>query len=257
MSDLVKNCIKTWSKFNPDYEVVVLNRENLYRHLPREDMSESPWSGFDYTPQRFSDMVRLHILCQEGGFWVDATIIMQESLDWVQSIRANTGCECFAYNLDKSANDEWRDVSPVIESWFFACMPGCDFVRDWRDEFRTIVEYDTVEDYVDEARKTTDLQNIAYPEYLAIHVSAQKLLQKKGKKGRMNEYGIVLQKAEDEPYAYLDENNWNSDAATNALIRGNYRGKVMIKIRGIERPAFESQAEKTSDYFSRLLRGDD
>jgi len=253
-SSTLKNCIKTWSKFNPDYEIVILNRENLEQYLPDEDLSEKPWAGYNYTPQRFSDMVRLHILCQEGGFWIDATVILHESLEWVQDIRAETGCEFFGYYLDKFTNDKWRDKSPVVESWFFACTPGCDFVRDWRDEFCTIVDYDTIWDYVNEARETTDLQNIVYPDYLAIHVSAQKLLQRGEDEdgSKKEDYGMVLMRAEDVPYAYLHNNNWNSEAAIKDLVRGNYFDKALIKLRGIERPTIESN-KNMEHYFSRIL----
>jgi hypothetical protein len=260
MSLLVKNCVKTWSKFNPEYEIVILNRENLSEYLPEEDLLEKPWADYNYTPQRFSDMVRLHILCQEGGFWMDATIILQESLEWVQAIRANTGCEFFAYYLDKFANDKWRDASPVIEGWFFACTPGCEFVRDWRDEFRTIVDYNTIWEYVDEARETTDLQNIVYPDYLAIHVSAQKLLQKDADpdadagERKTDEYGMVLMSAEDVPYAYLRDNNWNSREAVKELVRGSYADKALIKLRGLERPSMETN-KNMEQYFSRLFTG--
>ena len=255
MSGLVKTCVKTWSKFNPDYEIVMLNRANLAQYLPDEDLSVKPWEGYDYTPQRLSDMVRLHILCQEGGFWMDATIILQESLEWVQDIRRETGCEFFGYYLEKFANDKWRDASPVLESWFFACTPGCEFVREWRDEFRTIVNYTTIWDYVNEARETTDLQNIVHPDYLAIHVSAQKLLQKESnaeKGGKKEEYGMVLMRAEDVPYAYLRDNKWNSMDAMKSLVRGTYADKALIKLRGLDRPAMEAN-KNMERYFSRLL----
>ena len=247
-NEVINRCVKTWSKFNPDYKIVMLNRANLAQYLPDEDLSVKPWEGYDYTPQRFSDMVRLHILRQEGGFWMDATIVCHASLDWIQQIRRDTGCNFVGYYIDQFTNENRRDTSPTLESWFFACTQGCEFVRDWCNEFRTIVDYDTIDLYLDEVRKTTDFSTIPNATYLTIHVSAQKLMQNRKTK---DDYGMVLLRAEDTAFSYLNKNGWDPAKSVNALTRGDFDNQPVIKMRGCERTAMEDEPNRET-YFARI-----
>ena len=76
-----------------------------------------------------------------------------------------------------------------------------------------------------------DFQNISIPNYLAIHISAQKILQ-------YNKYSLktlILEKAEDGPFKYLVDSKWYSDKALSlACIDKKYQTPLM-KMRSDER----------------------
>jgi hypothetical protein len=158
LSDMAERCIKTWSETNPDYKIVILNRENA------PDVFSLKFAD---TPARASDFIRLSVLTKHGGIWIDATTILSGPLDWVHS-----GREFVAYY--KEGNMTRREY-PCIESWFLACVPGCPFVQMWLDEFMTMNNYNSPREYIDAAG--VDLQNMSELEYLTVYVAAQKVLQ--------------------------------------------------------------------------------
>jgi len=166
-TDLVKKCMNTWKKYNPDYKIIILNRENMKEYIQDVDVFNLRFSD---SPARISDFARLNVLSKFGGVWVDATCIITESFEWFPNY------EYIGYytRIDKNS-EEFKN----IESWFFACIPGSSFVSKWRDEFMRINEYDSIDDYIRNVETDgVDLRNIGDKTYLTIYVSCQRVLQK-------------------------------------------------------------------------------
>jgi hypothetical protein len=172
--DMVQKCMATWKKNNPEWEVVLLTKDNLKKYLPNIDIFKLKFAD---TPARTSDFIRLHILAQYGGVWSDATSIIPKPLDWIDGIlNQNPECEYMGYYKEGNTT---RPEFKSIESWFFACTPWSNFVSKWRDEFTRMNDFNSIGDYVDSIKaEGVDLQNIGDYEYLTIYVSCQRVLQK-------------------------------------------------------------------------------
>jgi hypothetical protein len=231
MPDLVKKCIYSWHKYNPEHDIIILNKQNLGLYLP-DGIDIDKLKHSNESAARFSDFVRLLILPTYGGFWMDASIICQTSLDWVHKFQVNTGCEFFGYYRDDFTTIPDKKV---IESWFFACVPESRFARDWRDEFIKISNYNTVDDYIQNLKTSgIDMQNIP-PErydYLAIYVSAQVVLQRPKQK-----YSLQLIKSDDSALKHWIDRGFHSELAANDLVEKNeqHRTQPLIKIVGVVR----------------------
>jgi len=228
--DFVNKCVESWRHYNPDYKIRILNKDNLSFYLPDVDFTNIKHLD---QPQRFSDMVRLHILAKYGGIWSDASIICNKSFDWIHETQSEKGYEFVGYYLDGFTLPEYKEKSKVIESWFFACIKESPFVQDWRDEFSKISNYDTINQYVDSVKNEgVSTQKIDVPDYLTIHVSAQKVLQK----ADSDKYNLYLLKAEDTAYKYLVDYKWDTESAVKEGILGEkYRDSDIMKLRGNER----------------------
>jgi hypothetical protein len=139
---VVQKCIDTWRKHNPDYEITVINKNNISNYTDANILGMKHMES----PPRLSDMVRLHVLDKHGGFWMDATIICHKSLEWIRE----KNVDFFGYYLDGFTLPEFVETSPVIESWFFACVPNSSLVNDWKNEFLEIQKYDNIDvcDYI-------------------------------------------------------------------------------------------------------------
>jgi hypothetical protein len=229
----VKMCMKGWKRFNPDYEIILLTKGNYkkYVSIPEEIISEP---NFNDNPTRFADLVRVWTLAQNGGVWIDSSIILKETLDnWLFPRPA----EFSGFYI---ASFTKEGLPPVIENWFFACSKGSEFVRRWRDEFSQIAKYPGVEKYVESRKEMgVNYEGIASPTYLAMHISAQKVLQ-------IDKYpldSLILRKAEDGPFKYLTENGWDSERALKfACKHKQYQGPIM-KMRGDERKFMEPKID--------------
>lgn len=243
--DVVQKCIHTWKKYNPQHKIIVLSKTNLTNYL---DVDFSKIKHISDSPEKYSDMVRLHILSKYGGIWCDASVICMKSYDsWIPYIQAENDADFVGFYIDSFTLPELKQSSPVIENWFFACKEKSIMVNDWLKEFLRISEYNTVEQYVDSVKdEGVNIQNISSPTYLSMHVACQKVLQK----GENRPYHFALLKAEDTAFKYLTKNDWDSEKAIKNILDCKNDNKQtdncdllhtpIIKMRSSERKAMDT-----------------
>lgn len=239
---MIQTCIATWRKYNPSYVINIVNPKNIKNFLPNFDIFSL--KHIDNRPAHLSDYVRLNLLKVYGGIWMDASIICNTSLNWLHSIQIQSKKDFIGYKLAKT---EVKSINvPTIESWFLACVPSCQFISDWCDEFMITQRYENFNDYLDDIRRQNiNFQKITYLPYLTSYMSAQKILQK-------NKYSMFLMEAEEGPLKYIFDgstNNilWFSNKAINNLFSGKYRNYPIIKITNGERKAIEQQKRDLSE----------
>jgi hypothetical protein len=121
---------------------------------------------------------------------------------------------------------------PVIENWFISCVKNCQFIKRWKDIFYSIND-GTVDEYLHKLQQTTDFQGISGPTYLTMHVAAQYVLQNE----KVNT-SMYLMRAENGPFKYLADKDWDSRKAVDSLVRGE-NITPLIKLRGAERNMLE------------------
>jgi hypothetical protein len=251
---LVQKCIECWMKYNPDHEIIILNKKNLGQYLSNElcrasGIKEDKLDIFklkhaNETSQRFSDYVRLYILPIYGGFWMDSSIICQTSLQWVHDKNISSGFEMIGY-----FREGFSSVTPMIESWFFACVPNSNFVKDWRDEFIRMGDFENVDDYVKSVLQSgVDISKM--PDYrfnyLAVYVSAQKVLQQPKRL-----YNLDLIKSDDTALKHWIDRGFDSNLGAKDLLEKNemHRDQPIIKIVGVVR----AELEKMTNNFNVLF----
>lgn len=82
MSDLNKRCIESWKKYCPDYEIIKVSEDNF-------DYTKHEYSRIAYEKKNWafvSDIARLEVLKEHGGFYLDTDVELFQSLD---SLRDN------------------------------------------------------------------------------------------------------------------------------------------------------------------------
>ena len=238
--ELVKKCIDSWKLFNVDYKIEILNIKRMkelfnvdltkFRHI--KDGKKRLWT-------RISDYSRTIALYKKGGIWLDATNICTESFDkWLDNDIKINNPDYIGYYLN-----EWTSNRkfPVIENWFFAVPKNSHFMKLWYNEFMGTQKWKNLDDYIINARDNlgVDLQGIgegdmAYLNYLAMHISCQIVLQTKN----YDRKKMVLMNAEAKgnPYYYLARYNFNTaNALRNVAKNKDLWSYPIIKLRGTER----------------------
>ena len=138
----VKMCMDGWKKYNPEYEIILLTKKNFtnYVSIPNSIVEHA---NFNDSPARFSDLLRLCALVEHGGIWIDASVLVNKPLDnWL----FNKPAEFSGFYLGSFTKE---GLPPVIDSWFLACNKKSKFVKLWRDEFYKMIEYPSVEKYIE------------------------------------------------------------------------------------------------------------
>jgi len=131
----VKKIFDLWEKLNPSHELKVLESEQI-----SEIINQLGINQMVITPQIKTDLVRLHLLKEHGGVWVDATLLPTMSLDkWLTSDLKRSGFFAFT----SSGAPEL-----VVQSWFLYAAPDNKLINEWLklfvDYFRSPRYYATI-----------------------------------------------------------------------------------------------------------------
>ena len=116
---IVRRVRESYSFHNPDWRVMLLDRETIPRHLdlPFE------WNSTEITAPALSDIVRLGLLARYGGVWADASLLCMAPLSqWIEEATAPSGV--FLYH---------EGVAGAVHSWFVAAREGSYVMQRWHN----------------------------------------------------------------------------------------------------------------------------
>ncbi len=89
LPEKVVQCIESWKRYAPDYEIVLWNENNY-------DVHKIPYISQAYNAQKYafvSDYARLDIIYHYGGIYLDTDVELIKSLDDLLSHQCYMGCE--------------------------------------------------------------------------------------------------------------------------------------------------------------------
>jgi GR25 family glycosyltransferase involved in LPS biosynthesis len=225
LPEIIDKCVNNWKHFNPDHKVVVVKQSNINKYV-----NKIPHFFYNLSPQRQADWIRLFLLKEHGGIWMDSSTMLTESFNWLHEKNVN---EYGFYIHGFTSNEKY----PVIENWFIASNKT-NFIQKWFEEFDNVCKkYGNDGDaYLKELNVKNNpelLQKILYPSYLTMHVCAQKIMQIDG----IKPYKVDI--AEDGPLYLIVKANWNAMEFCKIITKkyeDAYLPKI-IKMRGGERDA--------------------
>lgn len=102
---IVQKCVVSWITKNPNWDVIVLDKHSLKKYI---DYSDESFPNLGLAGK--SDLIRLSLLAEYGGVWVDATTFCVKPLDsWI-----NEASSSGFFAFEKPGPDR------LIASWFLA-----------------------------------------------------------------------------------------------------------------------------------------
>jgi hypothetical protein len=205
----IQHCFDSWKRMNPTYKVIIISNSNWKDYI----YSEPPKYLNIFSSARKSDWIRLSLLYEHGGIWIDASTILTQKIDWVQILQQQDKSEGVLFSLRKwerfdHVPNEYHGGNtgeltfmkhsaidypklPVIESWFISCVKNANFIHAWLREFEyalhmqgILTELFGYHDYLVEKygsnRFHDEIKQYIFPSmvnYLTIHLAAQKVMQ--------------------------------------------------------------------------------
>jgi mannosyltransferase OCH1-like enzyme len=238
----VKLCIDSWKQHNPDYQINIVTNDNLTEYLPDIDFEKMPRAK-DMV-QRFADFVRIHLLAKHGGIWLDASIVCNQSFNWVNAVQNKFDCEYIGYYIVYGEDEtDIIENSPIIENWFIACVPGSLFMQDWKTEFVRTNEFENANQYLENIKNNgTDISKVIYADYLLMHCSAQVVLQKN--KNNKDKYRLCFFNAKLGPFVLGNNNIGGIDELLDKEKCKKYYNIPFIKMVGGLRNHFEGHPNR-------------
>jgi mannosyltransferase OCH1-like enzyme len=112
--ELVRLNFRRWASLNPDYDLGILNGDDVDRLLVGFNLRPT-----QMMPQALSNVVRAKLLLQ-GGVWADATLFPTEPLDaWLPDRLKDAGFFAF----------ERPGADRPLSTWFLAASPDHVMMR--------------------------------------------------------------------------------------------------------------------------------
>ena len=208
-------CINTWRRSNLGFKIIILNPQTI-TEIYRIDL---PLNFNKIIKQFQADWIRLRILKEYGGIWVDSSFIMTTSLDPLLTLQEKSQKDGLQFYMDKFTTNFTR---PYYENWFIAAIPNATYISSWFIEFNICFERYGMDDrYLDHLQDTfgreaysqmVQLNNA--PGYLKQHITLQKVLLVEGLSGPM---GISALQPPNGPFYLLDRLGWDEWELSNHL----------------------------------------
>ena len=122
--ELVKLCIQSWRERNPGWDMRVLDAATA------DEAVEMPALPADISLNHRANVLRMRLLEEHGGVWVDATCYCSRPLDHWLPVLARTGFFVFTWPApdDQFYFPAWRRA---ITNWFIASEPGGVLISRW------------------------------------------------------------------------------------------------------------------------------
>lgn len=115
---LVKQCYESLT-CNLDREIVVLTKDNFSEYVTFPDYILKKYKKGIITETHFSDLLRLALLTEYGGTWIDATVFCTRKERDIPKFFFNS--DLFMYQNLKPGRD---GHSTYISSWFITAKPN-------------------------------------------------------------------------------------------------------------------------------------
>jgi len=233
--DFIAKCQANWRQFAPDHELRLLHQGNIRDWLQDGELLQRLDA---LPPYRQADWLRLQLLAAHGGIWIDASILLCQSLAWVHKTQIEQGSEFVGFYISRFTS---RPDQPIVENWFMAAQPASPFVKALAAEFDlaiTMGEEAYLAALDQQGVRARVVQALGPKDqiYLIMHVAAAVVLDR-----HPLAYSLALSRAEDSALAFHAALGWRKRHmfACLALLPCPKRLPMLIKLRGGDRRVFE------------------
>ena len=178
--------IKKHNKKNiTSWDVRYINNTNIEEYIPRHAYPEK---FGDLVSANKSDWIRLYIIYNYGGCWLDMGVIINDGQKFndMYDNHVKNASELTVFKTVKDDgyfNKSGIRLPLVVDSWYILADRGSRLVKQWLDEFTYATNFGLLNYKRKVLSEGTDLSQIYFKNeedtYLTVHICIQYILQKK------------------------------------------------------------------------------
>ena len=121
---LVKMCFNSWKIKNPDYQIEFLDKDSVQNFIKIPE--HISLSRNDITFQKYANFIRLQLLLEYGGVWIDADIYCFKSLQtWLNDSQLKSGVFMYSNTFPDR----------LIANWFIAATQNNYLIQRWLETY--------------------------------------------------------------------------------------------------------------------------
>ena len=166
---LINLCIKSWKKnLGNDFKINILTK-SIFLEMQCE-YTETFFNLLTYQQQ--SDLIRLYLLYNYGGIWIDISTILVSDLSWVID-KFEMGYKQVGFYINYPF---CKKSKFLLENWFIAVNEPKNYIIScWKDAFNRILQESTKNGSIKHSQlwKNTNKETIPIfsREYLSMHIA--------------------------------------------------------------------------------------
>lgn len=224
--DFIKLFIENWKrKISPEWNIIVLHKNNVNEYTNGKMLK---YNNLDNT--KYSDFLRLYLLKEYGGVWMDITtiILRGDFIDRYHDEMIKNRYDCLMYKVKKSETEQFINT----ENWFIMAPKNSKLINELFDIFNKAFEMGFLKFKKDILIPSgLKLENtIGYEDdvYLLMYACLHYLMYK-GKT-----YNILTKDSSESMLKFQLENNWDHDKFVNAFCEYTNRKNINDNIYAIK-----------------------
>ncbi len=224
-----KKTIERMRRMLPDWKVNFITTDQFLSSINQEEI---PTNFHTLRVEHQADWIRLKLLQQYGGCWIDSGIILNQSIN-------NLWRDCVSNKADllvfKILGTQSNPLFPVAENWFIMAPPQSPIIRLWLEEYERAIKMQFKRYKETLKQEGVDTQKIMMKPgdvYLTQHACFQKVIQQRMPPNAR----IVYHVAEETMFKIHASCKWDKQCIAQKLQDVRYcRTIPYIKLRGGDR----------------------
>jgi hypothetical protein len=219
------------------WTVRYLNRRSLATYISPDAFP----SGYGaLSVQHQSDWIRLYLLSQYGGCWLDAAIVLNDpgAMDrvWSESLARQSVFTGFATGPKTYVHPSGVRMPLVVDNWFIMAPPGSEVIRRWFREYETAIRIGFLNYKHGAIRDGVDISAIRFKDgpndvYLTQHICLQKVFQKQ----MATLPSMLLLHSKDSMFKLQIDCKWSDECFRRAFLSPKAKALPYIKLIGANR----------------------
>lgn len=120
---ILRNIIYLHSTHGKGYTVNLITKDNILEYV-----TDLPDNFYNLCPAHQADYVRVHVICDKGGIWLDSDTLVIDTLDSLFDILENKN----GFFIKENNTIVWNGI--------FGSRPNTPLMVRWKQEIKTIVQ---------------------------------------------------------------------------------------------------------------------
>lgn len=233
----VQTTVNRMNQMLPDWNVNFVTTRQFLQSIPSKEIP----ANFDtLSVAHQADWIRLKLLQQYGGCWMDSGIVLNQSINplYTECVRAKADLLVF-----KILGTQTNPAFPVAENWFIMAPKHSPIITLWLQEFEQAIAIGFHSYKRQLKEEGVDLQNLMMTQtdvYLTQHGCFQKVIQHRMPPNSK----ILYHPAEETMFKLQATCKWEEKCIAKALKDKAYCQTIpYIKLRGADRKLLDTSQE--------------
>jgi hypothetical protein len=248
-NELIQAFINNFKKkLSKNWEIIIISNNNIHKYVSKDFINKYK----NLEPFRFSDFLRLELLKNNGGCWIDMTTIIIDGsfMDKFHNEITKNKSDVLLFEYKVKTLDK---KYPYLENWFIMAPKNSKYILDLYTEFdkaNSIGYYNYINKIlIPNNINLTNTLGYNGSTYLMQHAICHYLL-------KINKYNIIIKSAEESMFKVQDLNDWDNVKIINYIynnLQSNLQNNNLLNLYAIKLVAKNRKGILDNNKFIKML----